>query len=279
MDLISGDRSGYLNVFVRNGGQLTAYYQYKLMDSTPLNVGANSQPTVADWDGDGRKDLLIGTETGYIRFYHNFGTDSWPAFQTFENVSAAGAPIYLYRVNPVVYDLDRDSVPDIICGSNDGYVRFYRNIGTRQMPQLAAEETLRYVNGTPIVPIGSYAYGSRVGFGDWNNDGLPDFLMSGYEGYVQLHRGLPVTGFAESPRTLPVRDFIGQSLLAAPGLPARIRTPDRARVTLCDAAGRPVARLTGSDHVVWDGGICPAGVYYCRLDEPSLVLARIVLAR
>jgi hypothetical protein len=254
------------------------------MDSTPLNVGANSQPAVADWDGDGRKDLLLGTETGYINFYHNFGSDSWPMFQTFEQVAANGSPIYLYRVNPVVFDLDADNRQDLICGANDGYVRFYRNVGTNAMPVLAAEETLRLEDGTPILPIGTYQVGSRVGFGDWNNDRWPDFLMSGYDGMVQLHLGLPFVGVEESRQA--GRDCGVQSFIVRAGTPALVRLPVRSgRLSVCDAAGRPVASLSVSGGeqsapvAVWNGADCAAGVYYCRSGDQSATLARIVLIR
>ncbi|MEO0080015.1 MAG: VCBS repeat-containing protein, partial [candidate division WOR-3 bacterium] len=99
-DLVSGDRNGYFNVFIRDDTVLHAYYQYRLLDSTILNVGNNSQPTVADWNGDGKKDLILGTETGYIHFYPNLTSDTWPMFQDYSYVEANGAPIYLYRVNP-----------------------------------------------------------------------------------------------------------------------------------------------------------------------------------
>ncbi|MBM3315275.1 VCBS repeat-containing protein, partial [candidate division WOR-3 bacterium] len=269
-------------VFIRDDSLLHAFYQYRLLDSTPLNVGANSQPAVADWDGDGRKDLLLGTETGYINFYHNFGTDSWPMFQTFEQVHANGSAIYLYRVNPVIFDLDGDNRQDLICGANDGCVRFYRNTGTNAMPVLAAEETLRLQDETPIQPIGTYQVGSRCGFGDWNNDGWPDFLMSGYEGMVQLHLGLPFVGVEEGSRHEPA--LPAQSVVASASRPAVVRVPALVggqRVVVADAAGRPAAEFgTAPDgRVVWEcGGVAP-GVYFCRLTGPTRPLARIVVAR
>jgi len=53
-------------------------------------------PCVADWNGDGRKDLLLGQfMEGRIRFYPNTGTDAQPAFRAFELLAAGGAPIRL----------------------------------------------------------------------------------------------------------------------------------------------------------------------------------------
>ena len=53
-------------------------------------------PCVADWNGDGRKDLLLGQfKEGGIRFYPNVGRDDRPEFKAFEFLAAGGAPIRL----------------------------------------------------------------------------------------------------------------------------------------------------------------------------------------
>jgi hypothetical protein len=53
-------------------------------------------PCVADWDGDGKKDLLVGQfEGGKVRFYRNTGTDAAPAFGEFEYLKAGGKDISL----------------------------------------------------------------------------------------------------------------------------------------------------------------------------------------
>ncbi len=254
-DIVSGDREGYFNVFTRNGDQLTAYYQYRLMDSTVLDVGANSQPAVVDWNGDGMKDLLLGTETGYIQFYANQTSDTWPMFQDYTYIEAAGAPIFLYRINPYVFDLDQDGVQDLICGANDGYVRFYRNIGTNANPILAAAETLKTTTLRPILPSGS-PYGSRCGFGDWNNDGIPDFLISGFDGLVELYLGAPVTAVEQGARPSSLRN---------PPAPTVVRNTFRLsaspahRSLLIAADGRPVMSLVPGTNDV--SHLAP-GVYF-----------------
>jgi hypothetical protein len=43
----------------------------------PLNMGIDSAPTVADWNGDGKKDLLLGQFTnGYIYLFLNQAASS-----------------------------------------------------------------------------------------------------------------------------------------------------------------------------------------------------------
>lgn len=274
-DIVSGDREGYFNVFTRNADStLTAHYQYRLADSTVIDVGYNSQPAVVDWNGDGMKDLLLGNETGYVQFYPNIGTDTWPMFQLYENVNAGGTAIYYNRVNPYVFDLDQDGVRDLVCGANDGFVRFFRNSGTNAMPVLEAPESLRTGDGQPIRPQPPYVYGSRCGFGYWDSDSLPDFLMSGYDGMVMLYRGTPFTGIeGRSPtpdarRSTPGATVVRGVLKLGPQL-----TADGSRPELLDAVGRKALDLHVGDN---DVSRLPPGVYFVISGERA---ARVQLCR
>jgi hypothetical protein len=53
-------------------------------------------PCVTDWNGDGKKDLIVGQfSRGKIRLYLNQGTDKEPVFKDFEYLKAGGAEISL----------------------------------------------------------------------------------------------------------------------------------------------------------------------------------------
>jgi hypothetical protein len=56
--------------------------------------GGNSAPCVADWDGDGRFDLLVGEyEEGSVRFYRNVGERGAPRFAPGELLRHAEGPV------------------------------------------------------------------------------------------------------------------------------------------------------------------------------------------
>lgn len=53
-------------------------------------------PCVADWNNDGRKDLIVGQfSQGKIRLYLNKGTDAEPLFDDFVYLKAGGREITL----------------------------------------------------------------------------------------------------------------------------------------------------------------------------------------
>ncbi|OPL18166.1 MAG: hypothetical protein AVO35_06585 [Candidatus Aegiribacteria sp. MLS_C] len=61
---------------------------------TVIDVGYYGSPCVADWDGDGLKDLILGQfASGYIRFYKNEGTNASPVFNSFSYLYADGVII------------------------------------------------------------------------------------------------------------------------------------------------------------------------------------------
>ena len=55
-----------------------------LCNGTKLDVGSYAAPLAVDWNGDGKKDLIIGQfDFGRIRFYPNVGTNSTPVFNEY----------------------------------------------------------------------------------------------------------------------------------------------------------------------------------------------------
>ncbi len=85
LDVVYGTSSGYLIVAENSGTkEQPVFRRRKLLYDTagkPIDVGYDSCPHVTDWNGDGRKDLLVGAEKGCILYYENCGTDEQPSLQ------------------------------------------------------------------------------------------------------------------------------------------------------------------------------------------------------
>jgi len=68
-----------------------------LADGKPIDANTGHLvPTVVDWNGDGKKDLIVGQFAGgRIRLFLNEGTDAAPKFGAFTDLEAGGKPIRL----------------------------------------------------------------------------------------------------------------------------------------------------------------------------------------
>jgi hypothetical protein len=256
--------------------------------TVPIKASANSFPFINDWNEDGRKDLLTGSEsympglTGNVVVFLNIGTNNAPRFANATAILAGGTPIYYYRSNPVVYDLDRDNLKDIIVGNDNGCLYFFKNIGTNAAPVFAAaRETLKLTNGTVIDAY----YGSRPHFVDWRGDGDLDLLLSGYYGYIDLYENAAV-GAAEGKIDVPV----AQEFKLTPDIVRGkvvfsycLTRPIDVRIDVYSADGRLVAtpvhryEQTGAHSLSWSAQVLPAGVYMVRLEAGSTSSARMVV--
>jgi hypothetical protein len=90
-----------------------------------LDVGGRSSPTVADWNRDGKKDLIVGNSDGNLLYFENKGTSASPVFNGSVLLEAGGQPIDVYQyARPDVVDWNGDNVMDILCGNYSGYPNY-----------------------------------------------------------------------------------------------------------------------------------------------------------
>jgi hypothetical protein len=183
-DILSGSWPGEIYFFRRQSdGAFAAGVQLKGRDGKPLNVGSTSAAFAADWEGHGRPDLIVGTVLGELWLIPNERQRTELIFGTRRRLEAAGQPI---KVNgdaaPVVADWDGDGKPDLIVGTADGSVLWYRNTGSARQPRLEAARLL--LGASPVGwcdddKRGPRDWGLRAKpcVFDWDGDGRPDLLL------------------------------------------------------------------------------------------------------
>jgi hypothetical protein len=146
-----------------------------------------------DWDADGDLDLLIGCFDGTLMLRMNEGDRSSYKFSTTNtSIETVQGPIRVKaHCCPVVADWDSDGRWDIITGSDDGSVTFFRNIGTANVPVFSqgvllvapAEDNWYF---RTILDDDDFRPGirSQVEVADVNADGRLDLLLGDY--YLSL---------------------------------------------------------------------------------------------
>ena len=176
---------------------------------TKQSIGQASVVSVADWDGDGVLDLIVGNVSGDVYWLRNEGTARACAFGEPRALTTTdGKAIHVSsrlgpasRAGPCVADWDADGDLDLLVGAEDGSVSLYRNIGTKTAPRLALPVQLV---GPGVFQANEVHRGgrSKICVVDWNGDGKPDLLV----GDLSIQKVDPSRLTAEEKAKQPPRD-------------------------------------------------------------------------
>jgi hypothetical protein len=130
LDLVCGHISGGAYLLINEGAKRKARLsgEFKILQAggTDLFDGAHSGVVVADWDGDGLQDLIVGTDND-ARLYRNIGKRGAPKFAAGEVLVKAslysqliprdGAGLAIgQRIKPHVVDYNDDGKLDLLLG-------------------------------------------------------------------------------------------------------------------------------------------------------------------
>jgi len=216
IDLVVGQEDGRV-ALIENTGSVAdsmprfltpGFFQQHAHD---VKFGALVTPYSFDWDGDGDEDLICGNTAGYIGFIENLDGGCPPKWAAPEHLKAAGKVIRI-QAGPNgsiqgpceakwgyttlnVADWDHDFLPDVVVNSIWGKVIWYRNVGARTNPRLAAAQPIRVEwPGKPPRPEWNWwdpndrdlvtQWRTTPVVVDLNRDGLNDLVMLDHEGYL-----------------------------------------------------------------------------------------------
>ncbi len=126
--------------------------------------------SLADWNGDGNGDLLVGYADATIQVFLNAGTKTEPAFKSGLSIALESSGS-MARPSPVLFDWDCDGRRDLIVGTEDGRIEFFANVGEDKGMKFALGVDLE-AGGLPL-DIGMRM---RVFVCDLNNDGIADIV-------------------------------------------------------------------------------------------------------
>ncbi len=181
-DLLVGDFNGELYYFEKQAGPNDNFVFVQNLYQG-IDVGNYATPQLIDVDRDGKIDLLIGSQSGTIAYYHNDGSPNVPAFNLvtnfWGNVNVNQVGYITGYATPCMYDDTGNYV--LIVGSERGWVNRYDHIDGN----LAGIFTR-----TDSMYVSTYEGGNvSAAVTDLNSDGTKDMVIGNYSGGLSLWYG------------------------------------------------------------------------------------------
>jgi hypothetical protein len=230
LDLVTGDAAGRLHLFADAGGR-----RYRLpvtveAGGAPFQVdpGADGMldgpafpglgfacPSLADWAGHGRLDVVVGGASGEVLLLRNDGAVHQPRFASPVALRCAGRPLITPpRVRPAVVDWAGNGEPDLVALDLQGFLCLYPRTGPYEVgpPSPLVDRLSRFIRLD-----GGFGLSGRCSLwsGPWCGSGRPDLLVGlprGNRHVVPAVAGLPLAD-ADALPTVLLLENVGHGLL------------------------------------------------------------------
>jgi hypothetical protein len=218
-DIVSGNTAGYIELFENVSGPRVAEPKW----AAPVRLEAGDELfrvmagpngsiqgpaeakwgyttfSVADWDGDGRADVVLNSIWGRVVWLRNVGTREAPRLDAPRPVEVAwpGTPpkpawtwwtpqagelATQWRTTPVVFDFTADGLADLAMLDVEGYLAlFERSTRAGKLVLLPPRRAFVDEGGQPLRLNDRRAGGSgrrKLCVADWNGDGRFDLLVN-----------------------------------------------------------------------------------------------------
>jgi len=217
-DLICGNTAGYIGYienldgddppkwakpeYLRADGEvirILAGYNGSIQGPAEAKFGYTTL-SVADWDHDGLKDLVVNSIWGEVLWYRNIGVRGEPQLAPARRIVVrwSGQPpkpawnwwqpqgnqlVTQWRTTPVATDLNGDGLIDLVMLDHEGYLAFFERARSGSQTVLLAPQRVFQdkKSGGPLRLNSGKAGGSgrrKLCLADWDGDGRLDLMVN-----------------------------------------------------------------------------------------------------
>lgn len=220
-DIVSGNTAGYIQFFENLGGtagQTPKWAAPRRLEADGQTIRIMAGPngsiqgpceakwgyttlSVADWNHDGRLDLVVNSIWGAVVWFENIGTKAVPKLKSAQAIEVAWPGptpkptwtwwppkskelITQWRTTPVVIDFTRDGLNDLVMLDPEGYLALFerQQDADGKLALLPGRRVFVDSAGKPLQLNAKPRGGSgrrKLCATDWDSDGQIDFLLNG----------------------------------------------------------------------------------------------------
>jgi hypothetical protein len=166
--------------------------EFELIDRDFGGLGSSTlgqalYPTFGDLDGDQDQDMIIGDLQGKMHFFTNDPVGGQASFTLtatdITDINGSVMDVGQFAA-PQLFDVNGDTLLDLLVGERNGNINYYQNLGTATAPSWALiHDTIGDVVVTEYWNITGYSTPHMY----FNNNGEREMLVGSESGFIHLY--------------------------------------------------------------------------------------------